>query len=313
MKRVVYLTGKLLSLAALVYLVVRLVQEWGRIPSVSWSPLAVAGLVGTTVLVTVSVPISAGIWKMLLAGGGVPIRYRHAFTIMAISQMWRYLPGIFLHQVGQVAMARRAGIALSAAALTVGLQTALNMLTNAGIAVLGLTLAAEKLPPWLLTALAGRMWLLWAGGAAALAVLAVGLASPPVRRWTGQRMAYLHPRGMLAAVALYILINAMVGMALSLLLRTFWPQPFPVRWYEFAWGFALAWVIGFLIPGAPAGLGIREAVLVELYANELGAGVIIGLGLLLRALMMVGDLTAFGVAVWLSRGSGARATGAGAA
>jgi len=309
----VYLAGKLLSLAALGFLAVRLVQEWERIPSVTWSPLAVAGLLGAAVLVTVSVPIAAGIWKMLLAGGGVPVGYRHAFTILAISQMWRYLPGIFLHQVGQVAMARRAGIGLSAAALTVGLQTALNVLTNAGIAVLGLTLAARNLPPWLLAALAGRMWLLWAGGAAALMVLAAGLASPPMRRWTGQRLAYLHPRGILATVALYALINALVGMALSLLLGTFWPQPFAVRWYDLSWGFALAWVIGFLIPGAPAGLGIREAVLVALYADALGTGVIIGLGLLLRALMMAGDLAAFGVAVWLSRGGGPPAAGAGPA
>jgi len=64
-------------------------------------------------------------------------------------------------------------------------------------------------------------------------------------------------------------------------------------------GFALAWVLGFIVPGAPGGIGIREVILAGLYAQELGQGIAIGLSVVLRVIPSLGVLVAFGLAYWV--------------
>jgi len=62
----------------------------------------------------------------------------------------------------------------------------------------------------------------------------------------------------------------------------------------------LAWVLGFIIPGAPGGIGIREVILAGLYAQELGQGMAVGLSVVLRVITSLGDLATFTLAYWLS-------------
>jgi len=77
-------------------------------------------------------------------------------------------------------------------------------------------------------------------------------------------------------------------------------------------GICLAWVLGFIVPGTPGGIGIREVILAELYAQELGQGIAIGLSIVLRVITSLGDLVTFGLAYWVScttKSGGLKATG----
>jgi len=64
-------------------------------------------------------------------------------------------------------------------------------------------------------------------------------------------------------------------------------------------GLASAWVLGFIVPGSPGGIGIREVILAGLYAQELGQGIAIGLSVVLRMITSLGDLVAFGLVNWV--------------
>jgi uncharacterized membrane protein YbhN (UPF0104 family) len=59
--------------------------------------------------------------------------------------------------------------------------------------------------------------------------------------------------------------------------------------------FAVAWVAGFLTPGAPAGLGVREAILLEVLGPIYGPGVAVGLAVFLRAATTLADGLTFTV------------------
>ena len=65
--------------------------------------------------------------------------------------------------------------------------------------------------------------------------------------------------------------------------------------------FALAWVAGFVTPGAPAGVGIREAVISLGLAPLLGTGGAVAVAGLLRLVSVFGDLATFGVGLVLER------------
>jgi uncharacterized membrane protein YbhN (UPF0104 family) len=65
--------------------------------------------------------------------------------------------------------------------------------------------------------------------------------------------------------------------------------------------FAIAWAAGFIVPGAPAGLGVREAVLIALIAPSMQAGIAVacvGLHRLITAL--VDAAAALGGYAWMA-------------
>ena len=57
--------------------------------------------------------------------------------------------------------------------------------------------------------------------------------------------------------------------------------------------YACAWIIGTVTPGAPGGLGVREAILVLLLAPYCGEGVAVAAALFLRIATTLADLLSF--------------------
>jgi uncharacterized membrane protein YbhN (UPF0104 family) len=67
--------------------------------------------------------------------------------------------------------------------------------------------------------------------------------------------------------------------------------------------YLIAWLAGFVVPGAPGGLGVREAMLVLLLtdAGETGRALALGLGFGMRIVSTLGDVIAVGLAYALAR------------
>jgi len=61
--------------------------------------------------------------------------------------------------------------------------------------------------------------------------------------------------------------------------------------------FILSWVAGFLTPGAPSGLGIREAVMLMFMGGIVDGGLLIVAMIIHRVLTVIGDLIAYGIAL----------------
>jgi len=57
--------------------------------------------------------------------------------------------------------------------------------------------------------------------------------------------------------------------------------------------FILSWLAGFLTPGAPSGLGVREAVLLMFLSGTLDEGILLLTVVMHRALLVVGDVAAY--------------------
>ena len=97
---------------------------------------------------------------------------------------------------------------------------------------------------------------------------------------------------LVAVLALYGVSFLIVGGIIGLLLRAFYGLDGGNLLFNTGL-FSLAWIAGFLTPGAPAGLGIREAILVAALGATYGAGIAVGLTLLLRMVTLRGDGLAF--------------------
>jgi glycosyltransferase 2 family protein len=231
--------------------------------------------------------LSTGLaWPAALAQLGSPLALRWALPIGLVAQAGKYLPGNVAHYFGRAALARSAGIPLRASGLSVAVE-----LAAVGIAAALVVGAALLFDPALLRSLPSQ-----AGSTAVLPVLACGLGLAAVAAWLVRRGGRIQLVAMSAAclaisfalsgLSFFLLFEALGGTGLG-----------PATAIG---AFALAWAAGFVLPGAPAGLGIREAVLVALVAPLGGAGPAIAAILLHRLLTALVDGAAAAVGyAWL--------------
>ena len=132
-------------------------------------------------------------------------------------------------------------------------------------------------------------------------VTSISFLFPHLKTWVRPILVYLHPHRAGVVMLLQLGTFIIFGIVISSLVRTFWGLYINVPWYQFTWCFALAWVLGFIVPGAPGGIGVREVVFTKLFDGTLGEGVAVCLAVVLRVITILGDLLAFGVAYWLER------------
>ncbi|HHH37572.1 MAG TPA: hypothetical protein ENK77_03035 [Epsilonproteobacteria bacterium] len=102
----------------------------------------------------------------------------------------------------------------------------------------------------------------------------------------------LKPATVIKLFLLATLSTLFGGLVISLLAGLF-DSTNSVSYLQYTAGFALAFLAGFVIPGAPGGIGIREYSFVLLFQNQLGESVALQIILLFRLISIVGDLSIF--------------------
>lgn len=265
------------------------------------TPRSLVGLGAATLLCALLVPISALAWKRMLGGLGHKQKLFPLLAILATSQAGKYLPGNVGHHVGRVGLSLAQGIPLAALVASMAYEICLLL-----IAALLVSLGAGALSgPGL-----GVLLRLGNGDASVLVAIALavlGLAAIPLlspllswatsmvlRRRSGGHdiKASLPLRTILEVLGLYMLAMLLVGAGLVMLSVGLF-QGARVDYALLAAAFALAWVVGFVTPGAPAGLGVREALLLLMLAPSMGAANASLLIIALRMATTLGDMLCF--------------------
>lgn len=297
--------GRFLTILSLIFLFFKLSQHLNNIPNLNYNLLGILSLISAVLFSASTVVIVSYIWIILLRGGGVFLNLKQAYIIIGKSQIGKYLPGNIFQYLGRITLGQRAGIPPEAIVMSTGVETLLLAGTASSIAAVGLFFDRNALM-WLMGKLSANGYGLtvFAIVVSVAILFALAILLPRTRAWIRSRLAYLNAGRIVKAVFICLFVFVLYGVLISLLLSTLWGMDTELRWYQFIWGFALAWVLGFITPGAPGGLGIREVILVGLYSQEFGEGLVLGLALILRVITSLGDLLAFGLAYWLGKRGG---------
>ena len=290
--------GVIVLVASVAWVVGRIVEAGSEIAS--WSPPP-----GTLVVVTLACAVSAasmwltvGVWMRALdvtasdAASG-PAR-RSLVCIHALSQIVKYLPGNVFHLAGRhvattAALGGASWVVVRAAVIEAGLLAAAAVMTASAFLVAAdgettseaLRLVPQPIGPW--------------GGGFLLIAAASGLVVM-ARSRTGTRSVEL--RHGFAGAAWGVGFFVVQGAILATLLRVVTGV-----WIGAAFVAApIAWLLGFVVPGAPAGLGVREAVLIAMLSGVASEPDAVLATLIFRFVNVAGDLLFFGSAVLLAGG-----------
>ena len=278
LQRAAHVAGAVLCVVALVLLVRRgaalgdaLGEELLRIPLGGFA-LALAAYVAGGLLLAFA-------WPTLVRIGS-SARLRRAPLIVGHlrSQLAKYLPGNVFHLAWRHLAARREGAGHRSLALALALETVL-LLAGAAILALGVVSdpRIDALAPW-------ARALVWS---APLLALVAWIGIGVVGGRTGQER--LAPRRTAGPLATVFMLDLAFFIAAALSLRLLCAQPDALPLSAWCGWLALAWAVGYVTPGAPAGLGLREAVLALGLAPVLGAAPALALALAYRLVTVVAD------------------------
>ena len=174
--------------------------------------------------------------------------------------------------------ARREGVTHAALGAALGLEAALLL---AAAAVLALGVAADPrldaLVPW------ARRSVAFVPVLAVLAWIALSYVAP---RFGVPRAPMLRRA---PGLALVLGIDLVFFLLAGTALRTLHPQPDALPFDVWCGWLSLAWIVGYVTPGAPAGIGLREAVLALGLSPALGESGALALALLYRLVTTIAD------------------------
>jgi glycosyltransferase 2 family protein len=288
-QRWVRILGSSLSILALAFLAYRFQQQRAReelrsLGSRAW----LAVLAGALISVLASV-IQAASWRKSL-GAGAP-RLLRAWVIYGKSQIGKYLPGNVFHFAGRQVLGARAGVPHSV------------LLFSSGFEILSLVVAAAFVGGWGVVRFG---WLERLPGESVMrTALAVGaaialLGGVLLLRFAPRHVDFVRRIGstsLLSAHAYHWLFFACLGSIVYLLGAALGWHVAGGWSFQIAWtAAAVAWVCGFVVPGASAGMGVREVVLVALLGPVLTEPTALVLALLLRICTLAGDCLTYLVA-----------------
>lgn len=266
-----------------------------------------SGLWGMALLIalyTASIASNAAAWLWQLQAMRQPATYSWSVTVLAVTQFGKYLPGNVGHHIGRAGLAVEAGIRTPAALLSIGYELLIAIVSAAHLCAIGVLL-------WPPEALAGQSWLeyRWAllglvsAGAVAGLLLAPRLVAMlialrrggPTTDRDGTRAFALDLRAIGGSYAMYVFGQLAIGIGLWALAIALVANGAGVPSALFFTGaFATSWIAGLVVPGAPAGLGVREVVLTAWLTDALPAETVVVLVVALRVATTIGDAINFG-------------------
>ena len=269
LKRALHWAGSALALLGIVFVALRLRDygaglDFSRFDTTKWS-----AVVGFALIYGLANLMLALAWWNLLEQFSASVSRRWAIKTYGISQLAKYVPGNIFHLAGRQAMGMAAGVPGWALAKSSVWELGLISFTGAVFGLLALPLLMPELP----VAISVGMFATVIVMAASLFWRFVGL---PVAHAFGWYVSFLAISGSLFVGLIELLGENHVNGG--------------VPGLTLAGAYVLAWLIGLVTPGAPAGVGVRELVLLFLLKGVVSEAELVLAVLLGRMVTVGGDV-----------------------
>lgn len=303
------LLGVVFTVLATVFFISRVINNFQDIPPINWNIGLINIFVLSVILIVISIGNNGLIWQRLLSDQGTKVSLKWTQAIFLITQFGKYLPGNVGQHLGRVYMAKQAGIPLAVTLNTILIEVVWSVGIGAGLALLSLQFFVDskslnaflKINPAVLFLIFVILCFLpW------LCIRIVNSFFPGFAQKYSGGDKILEP-GLKTALIVgvqFIFDFLVMGVILYLQARWFFGH-MGGNIIELTCLFSIAWIAGYIVPGAPAGMGIREAMMVFLLTPDYGSGLAIGLSITLRITTTLGDGLAFLIGFlikWFNKG-----------
>lgn len=279
LKRTLHWGGSAVAIAGIAFVALRLHDYGAEIDFVRFDLIVWSWVAALALIYGLSNLMLALAWRNLLGQFGACTSRRWAVRVYGISQIAKYVPGNIFHLAGRQAMGMAAGVGGWPLAKSSVWELGLISATGGLFGLLTLPLLVPGLP---VTTSAG------------LFVVMMCIAAVLLWRFTG--LAAARAFGWYVG---FLVISALLFVGLVELLADNHVAGIGF-WLSLGGAYVLAWLIGLVTPGAPAGVGVRELVLLFLLKGMVVEADLLLAVVLGRVVTVAGDLGFFGVSILMN-------------
>lgn len=239
------------------------------------TPNLIFSIIAAALLYSLCIPISGWAWHIILQGIGVAWEPKNLSAIMGITQIAKYIPGNIAQHIGRMALAVAKGMSAGVYTGSVLIETVLAMLASFFVGIFFILISPA--PSLHIFAEYKAMLFLMTIGLVvcviALPWFALSLNKFTQRpffatKWKIQQITSPGYKAIELAFFGYCLNFAVIGVGLWLIGLAIGGD-MSLDYFYLTSVFALSWLLGFVTPGAPAGIGVREGIMALLLS---GAG-----------------------------------------
>lgn len=247
----------------------------------SFSHLTWSSLVGAVFFAFMAMSYFGWMWGRLLLRRGYKVPRAQLVSWYYTGQLGKYVPGGIWAVVGRAEMAVRGGVPRADAYSVTGLSMFTTYSAAALCASLGSLMSWEQ--PIIGAALALSL----------LVGLSVYAAAPLrqrlmilLRKVTSGTNELTSPRDMIALTIVQVPAWIMISLSTSIAAHAFGADIGILHMFFVS---SLSWLIGFLVIGAPGGLGVREAIFTGLLSTSVGTSTALSLAIASRMIFVTVD------------------------
>lgn len=300
-KKAAQYIGNLVIVIAFIYILKKLYQYRGQLTEALNTRSMVIAVIGIVVYAILPI-FNALFYKRIVSA----VIRKHLSTTLVVrlytkSNLYKYLPGNVMHYVGRNQIAVLSDATHPQMAICTVLEVTFqagSALVVAAILSFGFVVQWIHDKPVLLHVIIAIILLL---AAVFLCFLMKSPKGAELRKRLDVKMTADLVK-CLSQVSIYYIFYQIISGILFLLLMNGMGIKISASYVAAAIGvYCFAWLVGLVTPGAPGGLGVREAMLTLLLNGMVSSDLIIAAAILNRIITMVGDLTAYPLSLFTFR------------
>ncbi|MFM8825875.1 MAG: lysylphosphatidylglycerol synthase domain-containing protein [Actinomycetota bacterium] len=296
-RRLVPVAGAVIGMAGVAFVVRTLVtrrEEVGdALSGAEPAPLLFSLLLGLGAMSSIG-----WVWAQMLRDRGHEAPGRRAMAWYFVGQLGKYVPGGIWPIVGRAELAVRGGVERGAAYRATGLS----LVTTYAAAVVAV--AAGSLLSWDKPVVGSAAVLCLVAAVAALGSPSVsGRVSGLATRLSGRGLVLPRRADFVRLTALHVPAWVLMSLSTSVTASALGADISVTKMLFVA---SASWLAGFLVPGVPGGIGVRESVFTALAGPMVGTPVAVSLALVSRVVFVCVDLAGAAVSTAVAGSAGRR-------
>lgn len=304
--RILRITGYIITFASIIYIAWHGYKNWNRITSIFSFKDTLQGILYLAIIYTFLFLLIALAWKIVITSLNGKITFKNSFIIYGRSNISKYIPGNVFHFVGRGLLSKEIGIQTNIVLNGIFLETLLLVIATGLIAVPSLIIYGIKKISFLS---ANRLIFI----VVVITILLITIVAcikfiPALKKWLIKRNLLVDTdkinlklivKSSIIVIIIYFFYYSFVSLILFYLSNYLWSLN-SHQFFIFLGAYSLGWLLGFITPGAPGGLGVREAVITAFLTSSLGAPKALVIALVFRLITIFGDFLFFLLAYFIS-------------
>lgn len=301
MKRFYRYIGAAFVLICLVFFMKYFIENYNQLPKINWGVDTWSILAIALVIYICNHLLGSLAWAKLVRATGETFTIKDAVLVFSLSQFAKYIPGNVAQHIGKLTLTKTYKLKLPNIITSMVMEIVLLVVTGSVLSAVFFPFISDQyfskiigIPP------------LWSF----FVILICVIVAPFIlfrfinnnrprflkKRIGEDKILIPHIKVVVECILYYALGFILMGLLTGIIAKSFFNVD--GNYYILLTGiYIISWIAGYLMPGAPAGMGIREVILVTVLSIVFTSAEAVGLTIFMRFISIIGDLLIFIIAL----------------